>query len=285
MQPRPPSLADLRKRYVDEARPLPVELEDQLRNDTRAGAKAILAAVEKRRREHRAEGQRLRHMLRYEQALWTEGVQRIAGVDEAGMSPLAGPVVAAAVILPVNAKIPEVDDSKKLDAATRERLAPLIKERAICWGVGVVTPSEIDEINIYRAGLLAMRRAVEALAPCPEALLIDARRLKELPIRQEAIIKGDTKSLSIAAASILAKTTRDATMAAYDAQFPGYGFARHKGYPVKEHYEALERLGACEIHRRSFAPVRKVLGLEPLQGDLFAAVPAEVIAEEPTTDE
>lgn len=278
MQPRLPSLSDLRKRYVDEARPLPVELEDQLRNDTRAGAKAILAAVEKRRREHRAEGQRLRHMLRYEQALWTEGVQLIAGVDEAGMSPLAGPVVAAAVILPVNAKIPEVDDSKKLDAATRERLAPLIKERAICWGVGVVTPSEIDEINIYRAGLLAMRRAVEALAPCPEALLIDARRLKELPIRQEAIIKGDTKSLSIAAASILAKTTRDATMAAYDAQFPGYGFAKHKGYPVKEHYEALERLGACEIHRRSFAPVRKVLGLEPLQGELFAAAAPEAVA-------
>ncbi len=273
MTPRPPSLAELRKRYVDEARPLPQELEQALRNDVRAGAKALLAAIDKRRHAHRAEGQRLRHMLRYEQAFYADGITLVAGVDEAGMSPLAGPVVAAAVILPVNARIAEVDDSKKLDAPTRERLAAEIKAKAVCWGVGLVEPAEIDSVNIYRAGLLAMRRAVEALAPCPEALLIDARRLKELPIRQEAIIKGDAKSLSIAAASIIAKTTRDARMALYDAEYPGYGFARHKGYPVKEHYEALEKLGACAIHRRSFAPVRKVLGLDPLQTDLFAPPP------------
>ncbi|WP_373045952.1 ribonuclease HII [Vulgatibacter sp.] len=273
MTPRPPSLAELRKRYVDEARPLPQVLEQALRNDVRAGAKALLAAIDKRRHAHRAEGQRLRHMLRYEQAFYADGITLVAGVDEAGMSPLAGPVVAAAVILPVNARIAEVDDSKKLDAPTRERLAAEIKAKAVCWGVGLVEPAEIDSVNIYRAGLLAMRRAVEALAPCPEALLIDARRLKELPIRQEAIIKGDAKSLSIAAASIIAKTTRDARMAAYDTEFPGYGFARHKGYPVKEHYEALEKLGACAIHRRSFAPVRKVLGLDPLQTDLFAPPP------------
>ncbi len=280
MQPRPASLAELRKRYVDDERPLPQDVEQALRNDTRAGAKAILAAIDKRRHARRAEGQRLRHMLRYEQALYTEGVTLIAGVDEAGMSPLAGPVVAAAVILPVNARITDVDDSKKLDAATRERLAAEIKAQAVCWGVGKVEPEEIDRVNIYYAGLLAMRRAVEALAPCPEALLIDARRLKELPIRQEAIIKGDAKSLSIAAASIIAKTTRDGVMAAYDAEFPGYGFAKHKGYPVKEHYEALDKLGACSIHRRSFAPVRKVLGLDPLQADLFAAA---AIAEEADT--
>jgi ribonuclease HII len=259
---------------VDEERPLPQDVEQALRNDVRAGAKAILAAIDKRRHAHRAEGQRLRHMLRYEQALYAEGVTLVAGVDEAGMSPLAGPVVAAAVILPVNARITEVDDSKKLDAATRERLAAEIKAKAVCWGVGLVEPEEIDRVNIYYAGLLAMRRAVEALLPCPEALLIDARRLKELPIRQEAIVKGDAKSLSIAAASIIAKTTRDARMIAYDAEFPGYGFAKHKGYPVKEHYDALERLGACPIHRRSFAPVRKVLGLDPLQADLFAAAAA-----------
>jgi len=277
---RAPTLAELKKRYVDEERPLPQDVEQALRNDTRAGAKAILAAIEKRRAAHRAEGQRLRHMLRYEQALLAEGFTRIAGVDEAGMSPLAGPVVAGAVILPPGARIAEVDDSKKLDAETRERLAAEIKAKATCWGVGIATPEEIDRLNIYYAGLLAMRRAVEALEPCADALLIDARRLKELPLRQEAIVKGDAKSLSIAAASIIAKTTRDAMMADYDRQYPGYGFAKHKGYPVREHYEALERLGACPIHRRSFAPVRKALGLEPLQQDLFAAAAAAVAEEE-----
>ena len=280
MRPRGPNLAELRKRYVEEARPLPHEVEAALRADPRAGAKAILAAVEKRRRANRAEGQRLRHMLRHEHALHAEGFSLIAGVDEAGMSPLAGPVVAAAVILRRDTRIAGVDDSKKLDASTRERLAATIQAEAVCWAIGVAEPEEIDRLNIYHAGLLAMRRAVEGLSPCPEALLLDARRLKELPIRQEAIVKGDEKSLSIAAASILAKTARDAIMVAHDATWPGYGFAKHKGYPVREHYEALERLGACPIHRRSFAPVRKALGLEPLQQDLFAAAAAAVAEEE-----
>lgn len=271
MPPRPPSLAELRRLYVEEGRPLPHHVEESLRNDARAGARAILAAVEKRRAANRAEGQRLRHLLRHEEALRAEGYERIAGVDEAGMSPLAGPVVAAAVILPASCRIAGVDDSKKLDPATRERLAVEIKARAICWAVGMASPEEIDRLNPYHAGLLAMRRAVEGLHPCAEALLVDARRIRELPLRQEPIVKGDEKSLSIAAASIIAKTTRDALMVAYDAEYPGYGFARHKGYPVREHYEALERLGACPIHRRSFAPVRKVLGLEPVQAELFGA--------------
>lgn len=272
MPPRP-TLATWKKLYVDEARPLPVAVEEALRNDPRVGARSILAAVEKRRHASRAEGQRLRHMLHYEQIHWSAGLQRVAGVDEAGMSPLAGPVVAAAVILPVNAKIPEVDDSKKLDAPRRERLAGRIKEKALCFGIGVVEPEEIDKVNIYHAGLLAMSRAVQALSPEPEALLIDARRLKDLPYQQESIVKGDQKSLSIAAASILAKTFRDAKMIEYDEQYPGYGFARHKGYPVKEHYAALDKLGACPIHRRSFAPVRLALGLDPIQVDLFGPRP------------
>lgn len=288
MHRRGTHLGELRRLYVEEERPLPREVERALREDPRVGARNILAAVEKRRRAHRAEGQRLRHMLRYEQALWAEGIEHVAGVDEAGMSPLAGPVVAAAVILPRDARIAEVDDSKKLDAATRERLAVEIRAQAIAWAIGVVDPEEIDRVNIYRAGLLAMRRAVEALSPCAQALLIDARRLKELPVRQEAIVKGDEKSLSIAAASILAKTSRDARMIEYDATWPGYGFARHKGYPVREHYDALDRLGACPIHRRSFAPVRKALGLDPVQTDLFGgptsaeAAPAAEAA--PTVD-
>ncbi|MEM9189217.1 MAG: ribonuclease HII [Myxococcota bacterium] len=265
-----PPLSELRSKYVDRCRPLPRAIEAQLEADPRQGATAILDAVRRRRKKNRAEGQRLRHILRYEESIWGTGVERIAGVDEAGMSPLAGPVTAAAVILPIRCRVIGVDDSKKLSAEKREELAVEIKERAIAWGVGMVEPEEIDEINIYRAGLLAMRRAVEALTPEPEHLLIDARALPELPLPQKSIIKGDAESASIAAASIIAKTTRDALMVEMDRKFPGYGFAQHKGYPVKQHYEALETLGVLPIHRRSFAPVRKALGELPEQQDLFS---------------
>lgn len=265
------TLAELRQRYVDEGRPLPQDLEVELRGDGRPGARALLAAIDKRRHANRAEGQRLRHMLRFEQEVWATGITRIAGVDEAGMSPLAGPVVAGAVILPRDFRLAGVDDSKKLDARERARLVPEIKARAIAWAVGIVSPEEIDRINIYRAGLLALRRAVEALSPVPEHLLIDARKLKELAIPQRAIIHGDALSLSIAAASIVAKTTRDAIMEHLDREHPGFGFAKHKGYPVAEHVAAINRLGVCAVHRRSFAPVRRALGLDPVQTDLFAA--------------
>ncbi len=259
-----PRLAELRARYVEGGRSLPGTLEAALAADRRAGARAILEAVARRRRANRAEGQRLRAMLRFETALWEAGVGRVAGIDEAGMSPLAGPVAAAAVILEPGTRIPEVDDSKRLDREARERLAPIIKQRALAWAVAFSEVDEIDHVNIYWAGLGAMRRAVAALVPAPEHLLIDGRRLDGVPLPQARIIKGDTKSLSIAAASILAKTARDARMRELDAAFPGYGFAKHKGYPVHEHVRALERLGACAIHRRSFAPVRQVLGLPPL---------------------
>jgi ribonuclease HII len=263
----PLSLTEIRARYVDGGRPLPRALEEELRADPRTGAKAILEAIEKRRHAHRSEGQRLRKMLSFEQALWTAGTLNVAGVDEAGMSPLAGPVCAAAVILKPGTRIVDVDDSKKLDAKERTRLAAEIKETALAWAVGWAEVEEIDTINIYWAGLLAMRRAVEGLSTTPEHLLIDARQLKDVAIPQERIVKGDARSLSIAAASILAKTTRDALMKELDGVHPGYGFAKHKGYPVKEHYAALEKLGACAVHRRSFGPVRIVLGLPPLHED------------------
>ena len=259
------TLTELRRLYVDGERALPTNLEAELRADPRAGARALLVSVEKRRRTNRAEGQRLRTMLRFEQALWSQGTLLVAGVDEAGMSPLAGPVSAAAVVLRPGTRLVDVDDSKKLDAKTRARLAVEIKATAISWAVAFATPTEIDTINIYWAGLLAMRRAVEALSEVPHHLLLDARRLNELPIPQERIIKGDAKSLSIAAASILAKTTRDAHMVLLDARYPGYGFAQHKGYPVKAHVVALTKLGACPEHRRSFGPVRIALGLPPLE--------------------
>lgn len=263
------SLAELRERYVARGLSLPRRLETALREDPRAGARAIIEAIERRRHDTRAEGQRLRHLSRHERELWQQGFLHVAGVDEAGMSPLAGPVVAAAAILPVGYRLARIDDSKKLSAEQRDLLAAHIKRDAVAWAVGVVEAPEIDRINIYRAGLLAMRRAVEGLSVRPDHLLIDARSLKELPVPQRGIVHGDAECISIAAASILAKTRRDAIMVELDQRYPGYGLARHKGYPVQEHVRALNLRGVLPIHRRSFAPVRKALGLEPEQGELF----------------
>ena len=257
-------LSELRRRLVVEGRRLDAATEEALRSDPRPGAAALLEAIARRRFDNRSEGQRLRKLLQYETALWSTGVLHVAGVDEAGMSPLAGPVSAAAVVFAPGSRIPGVDDSKKLDPATRERLALEIKQTAVAWCVGFAEVDEIDSINIYWAGLLAMRRAVEGLSVPPEHVLLDARLLKELTVPQQRIIKGDTKSLTIAAASILAKTARDARMQQLELVYPGYGFAKHKGYPVREHVAALRKLGATPAHRRSFAPVREALGLPPL---------------------
>jgi len=258
------NLSEINQRYVREGRPLDKAVEDALRSDVRPGAKAILAAVERRRFENRSEGQRLRKLLRFETELWAAGALLVAGVDEAGMSPLAGPVCAAAVIFKPGTRIPGVDDSKKLDAAARERLSSEIKDAAVTWCIGWAEVHEIDALNIYWAGILAMRRAVEGLSARPDHVLLDARKIKELDVPQQAIVQGDAKSLTIAAASIIAKTSRDRRMCELDAEYPGYGFKGHKGYPVPEHRVALEKLGATPIHRRSFGLVRSVLGLPPL---------------------
>jgi ribonuclease HII len=251
------NFAEIRQRFVERGRPLPADIERLLLADPRPGARALLEQVERRRRQNRAEGQRLRHMLRYERELWQREVTLVAGIDEAGMSPLAGPVAAAAVVLHVEWRAPHINDSKQLSAEQRDELALLIRREARAYAVAFAEPEEIDRLNIYWAGLLAMRRAVEALGMQPEHLLIDARRLRELSIEQTRIVKGDELSLSIAAASILAKTERDARMVAYDSEYPGYGFARHKGYPVRQHLAALAERGPCAIHRRSFAPVQQ----------------------------
>ena len=257
------TLAEIRSRYVDRPRPLPAELETALRDDPRPGAQAILAAVARRRYDNRSEGQRLRTMLRFEVKLWEAGVLHVAGLDEAGMSPLAGPVAAAAVVFRPGTRIPGVDDCKKLDARERERLAPLIRQEAVAWSVAFAEPEEIDRVNIYWAGIAAMMRALGSLGTEPQHLLIDGRKLRDVNKPQQAIVGGDRKSLTIAAASILAKTARDARMRQLDEEYPGYGFAKHKGYPVKEHFAALAKLGPTPIHRRSFAPVREALGLPP----------------------
>ena len=198
------------------------------------------------------ERKRLDLLLARELALYSEGMTRIAGVDEAGVGPLAGPVVAAAVILPPGLGIAGVNDSKKLSFARRQTLAVEIRRCAIAWAVSRVEPEEIDRINIYQASLQAMRRAVLALEEQPDFILVDARRIPGVTVRQESIIGGDARCHAIAAASILAKTARDAIMAEYEDQFPGYGFAGHKGYPTDTHREAILRLGPCPIHRKSF---------------------------------
>jgi ribonuclease HII len=184
---------------------------------------------------------------------------RAAGTDEAGAGPLAGPVVAAAVILDPARPILGLNDSKKLSEAKREELFPLIRERALAFAIVEISVEEIDRLNIFNACLLGMRRAIEQLNPAPDMVLADARRIPGLRIEQRAIIKGDARCASIAAASILAKVHRDRVMTAIDAVYPGYGFAKHKGYGAPEHLEALRRLGPTPYHRRSFAPVRAAL--------------------------
>jgi len=186
----------------------------------------------------------------------------VCGVDEAGRGPLVGAVVAGAVVLDPAKPIEGLKDSKKLTAARREYLYEQIMANAKAWGVGEASPAEIDDINILQATMLAMRRAVEDLAvrlgAWPDKALIDGNRCPELPIAAEAIIKGDAKEPAISAASIVAKVTRDRQMMALHERYPQYGFAQHMGYPTEAHFAALKQFGACEQHRRSFSPVRKV---------------------------
>ena len=205
-------------------------------------------------KQERIEKQKLRleEMLQFERELWAGGVKYIAGVDEVGRGPLAGPVVTAAVILPADFSLLGVDDSKKLSPKRREELFEQIKEAAVCWAIGRREPDRIDEINILEATKEAMMDAVLALSQRPGHVLIDAVKLPKLEIPQTALIKGDARSVSIAAASILAKVTRDREMIEMDEVYPGYAFASNKGYGTAAHYEGLRKLGPCSIHRKSF---------------------------------
>ncbi|MDI6782546.1 MAG: ribonuclease HII [bacterium] len=188
----------------------------------------------------------------FEQQLYTEGYTQIAGLDEAGRGPLAGPVVAAAVIFPQYCEIAEVNDSKRLTALQRTTLYSKIIEQAISVGVGIVPENIIDEINILQASIRAMQLAIENLTIQPDSLLIDAITLPDCSLPQRGIIKGDQKSISIAAASIIAKVVRDTLMQEYHRQYPEYGFAQHKGYATPQHISAIRQFGLCQIHRRTF---------------------------------
>lgn len=192
-----------------------------------------------------------------------EGYLFPAGVDEAGRGCLFGPVYASAVVLDPERPIPGLNDSKQLDAAVRAELADRIRHSAVCWAVATATSAEIDRLNIRQASRLAMRRAVSALRPAPDYLLVDAMEL-DWPAPQRALIKGDARVTAIAAASILAKVERDRALEALDRVYPGYGLAAHKGYPTAEHVRALRRFGPTPLHRRSYAPVREALQLSVL---------------------
>jgi ribonuclease HII len=195
----------------------------------------------------------------FENKAFQKGFSRIAGIDEAGRGPLAGPVVSAAVIIPISLQIPGISDSKKLTPKKRNCLYEKIYDLAISVGIGIVDPFEIDRINILQAALLSMAMAVENLAPQPDCLLIDGIFLISSALPQEAIPKGDALSVSIAAASIVAKVTRDRLMERYHQDYPQFGFSKHKGYPTKAHKEAIRKFGCCPIHRKSFRGVKEHL--------------------------
>ncbi|WP_242637359.1 ribonuclease HII [Desulfobacter hydrogenophilus] len=197
-------------------------------------------------------------MLAFEKQAMLSGYKVIAGVDEAGRGPLAGPVVSAAVVLPDSFDVPGINDSKKLSEKKRETLFPVIQNHAIAFGIGMADHEEIDRINILQASLLSMKRAVEDLQVRPDYLLIDGKFTINSTIDQRSVIKGDALSLSIAAASIIAKVTRDRIMAELDLQYPEYGLKRHKGYPTKAHKEAILTHGPCPVHRKSFKGVKDI---------------------------
>ena len=230
---------------------------EELILDGRAG---VQAAISKRKRELQKqvdEDLRLEKMLAYEKELYAQGIDLIAGVDEVGRGPLAGPVVAAAVILPKACKIPGLNDSKKIPKSKHKEIYEAVLQNAIAIGIGVKDNHVIDQVNIYEATKLAMMEAIGQLDPQPQHLLIDAMKL-DLPISQTSIIKGDANSLSIAAASIVAKVTRDQMMEEFDCEYPGYDFTQNAGYGTANHLAGLHKLGVTPIHRRSFEPVKSM---------------------------
>ena len=230
----------------------------EFEKDTRSGVQKEINKRKKVIQAEREENLRLENMLSYEKELYKQGMTLIAGVDEVGRGPLAGPVVATAVILPKDCKIRGLNDSKKIPKKKHLEIYQAVQDQALAIGIGIMDNHIIDQVNIYEATKLAMKEAISQLSPQPEHLLIDAMQL-DLPISQTAIIKGDANSLSIAAASIVAKVTRDSLMKDYDDQYPGYDFTANAGYGTAKHLEGLEKLGVTPIHRTSFEPIKSLV--------------------------
>lgn len=252
------SVAEIKK-LVNGPGKVSEELLSAMADDPRAGVREIYRRLKRAEAALQAEQKRLAKMFLYEEDLWSRGHAMVAGVDEAGRGPLAGPVVAAAVILPEKVPLFDLKDSKKLTAARREALAGQIKKVALAWAIGMSTVEEIYNENIHHAGLTAMRRAVLGLKKTPAFVLVDGFKISGLDLPQMALVGGDGISASIAAASILAKVTRDHLMDSYHDLYPEYGFNRHKGYATPEHLSALARYGPCPIHRAGFKPVKDML--------------------------
>ncbi len=249
-------LDEIRARLAGELAPVhETRLLAALHRDPRHGARALAKRLEQRRNARRKEARRLAALFRLRRTLFAAGARYVAGGDEGGVGPLAGPVVAAAVILPARVRLPGLDDSKRLSPRERERLDAAIRAQALAVCVAEVSAHEVDRQDVLRATLLAMRQAVEGLALRPDHVLVDARTIPGLDSPQMPLVAGDARDGSIAAASIVAKVYRDALMRRLDARFPGYGFAKHMGYGTREHLRALDALGPCAVHRRSFAPV------------------------------
>ena len=228
-------------------------------DDERKGVQKLIESWKKDQLKKEKIKEHSEFMCRYERDGLAKGYKMIAGIDEVGRGPLAGPVVAAAVILPKDFEVLEINDSKQLSEKKRDDYYDLIMEQAVAVSVGLVDEREIDNINIYQATKLAMKKAVGKLCFRPDYLLIDAMVLEDVEIDQESIIKGDAKSVSIACASIVAKVTRDQIMKDFDKQYPGYRFGNNAGYGTKEHLNGLENLGVCPIHRRTFAPIKNMI--------------------------
>ncbi len=225
---------------------------NEFRDDGRSGVKNLVNSYEKKYNAYLRELERIASISVFEKELRDNGYRLIGGIDEVGRGPLAGPVVTAVAILPENCRILGVNDSKKLSAARREELSAKIREQAVDYSFGMVSPQEIDEINILQATYKAMRKAIEGLRTKPDFILADAVTIPEITIPQRGIIHGDARSISIGAASIIAKVERDAMMAEYEKVFPGYGFGHNMGYGSAEHIAAIREIGPCPIHRRSF---------------------------------
>ena len=254
------SLEEIREQLLRGDQPITANFLNKLGRDPRQGARKIYELLKKRYEKERTDRVRVLNMLNFERVLWKSGIQSVAGIDEVGIGPLAGPVVAAAVVFPPGTELVGIDDSKRLDIDQRVKMEAVIRRTATAIGVGLAEVGEIDRLNIYHAALLAMRRAVEALPVRPDHLLIDARIIPDVSIPQNSFFKGDGINFSIAAASIIAKTYRDRLMEDLEKKYPGYGFAQHKGYGTAEHQNSVRQLGPCPVHRMSFPFIRELCG-------------------------
>ena len=258
--------AKLEEMTVTQIRALSVDWSEEapewalVESDSRVGVRRLAVQARKQWERQRAEQARIKELLKFEQRLWGRGVQKVAGVDEAGRGCLAGPVVAAAVMLPSSVELPGLDDSKKLSARKREKLYDAILAQALSTSIAKVDAHEIDQLNILQASLKAMREAIDGLKTVPNHVLVDGHIRPGTSLEETVLVDGDARSLSIAAASVLAKVYRDRLMVEFDSTYPDYGFASHKGYGSPDHLEALRLHSPSPLHRRSFAPVAQLLG-------------------------